>query len=338
MTAHVQPVIHRLVADVGGTNTRVGIVASDGTVAHLARLRNDQHAGLAQALKDYLAGLSSVLGTPPVDAAIAVAAPITGTEVRLTNRRDWVFSSESLAQGLGIGQVHLINDFTAVALCLPWLGEDELQPLGGVARRADRGSSPATPTVVLGPGTGLGVSALIPHDAGYVAIEGEGGHATAAAFTEQEAELIAWIREREGHVSWETLLCGAGLVRLHGAVATLGGHVGGANVEDAAEVVARADAGDRVAERSLQTFFAMLGGFAGDLALSFGAYSGVYLAGGILPRLRPRLIASDFRKRFESKGHYSQLLAPIPTALITAPEPALLGLAAFCPSQVAGAC
>jgi glucokinase len=324
----------RVVADVGGTNTRIALVGDDGTMQHLARLRNDDHAGLAEALAAWRQGLPA--GHAPLeDAALAVAAPIVGEEIALTNRPAWRFTRDSLRRALGLpGPLHLVNDFTAVALSLPRLEVGDLLVLG-----EPRCAAPLTPTrapvVVLGPGSGLGVSALVPHAAGCCAVASEGGHATLAVHDAAEARLVDRIREREGHVSAETLLCGPGLLRLHAAVAASAR--GSPTPATPSDVVRLADAGDPGAEQTLETFFALLGGFAGDVALAFGAWEGVFLAGGILPQLQERLVASAFRERFEAKGDYAGLLASVPVALVTAPEPALAGLSTFRPALLAGA-
>ncbi|MDH3769203.1 MAG: glucokinase, partial [Gammaproteobacteria bacterium] len=253
-------------------------------------------------------------------AAIAVAAPVTGDEVRMTNR-NWHFSKHVLREELKLDRLEIINDFTAVALSLPRLREKDLAPVGGGAPRT--GAAMAA----LGPGTGLGVSGLIPGPTGWAPISGEGGHTTLAAGTEREAQVIDALRDRYGHCSAERVISGPGLVVLYNTLRHLAEYP-----EDnltPREVSARAMAGDPIAHETLDMFFALLGSVAGNLALVVGALGGVFIAGGIAPALLDAMLASDFRRRFEDKGRYSEYLQAIPTSVVKHPTPALLGLASI---------
>ena len=303
-----------LIADVGGTNTRCALVDDTGNPVRISVFANARFRTLGAALKDYLKTNSA----EPVTAAIAVAAPVTGDEIRMTNR-NWHFSAQALREELRLEHIEIINDFTAVALSLPRLSEKDLAPIGGGAPR--RGMAMAA----IGPGTGLGVSGLIPGTRGWAPISGEGGHTTLAAGTEKEAQVIDALRDQYGHCSAERIVSGPGLVTLYNTLRRLA-HYPDDNLTPR-EVSARAIAGDPIAREALAMFFALLGSVAGNLALVIGALGGVFIAGGIAPALLDTMITSDFRHRFENKGRYSKYLQGIPTSVIKHPTPALLGLA-----------
>jgi glucokinase len=282
---------------------------TDGAPERVAILPTAAFAGLEDAARAYLARS----GARPRRAAFAVAAPIAGDRVVLTNR-DWSFSTEALRARLGLDELKVINDFEAIARALAHLPPAELRQVGGGA------AEPGAPVAVLGPGTGLGVSAVV--DGKPLATEG--GHVTMPAADEREAEAIARIRARLGHVSAERVLSGPGLQNLYAALAGTDG------APDPDEITARALAkADAAAEETLDMFCAMLGTVAGNLALTYGARGGVYVAGGIVPKLGTVFDASRFRARFEDKGRFREWLAPIPVFVVTAEAPALTGLASM---------
>jgi len=300
-----------LLADIGGTNARFTLLRG-GATTPLVAMRLDDFTSIEAAIAHYLGAQS--LATPPDGALLAVAGPVQGNSVRLTNR-GWQVGGAGITARLGIPRVRVLNDFEALAWALPALAPADLVAIGP-ALPAD----PNAPMAVLGPGTGLGVGAFLPgskQQLGRV-LPAEGGHASLAAGDDQEAAVIALLRRRHGHVSAERILSGPGLVALHEALAELHGQP--APGLTAAEITAGAPA-------TLAMFCAMLGSFAGNVALTFGARGGVFLGGGILPRLPAALAASAFRARFEAKGRLSPYLAAIPTWLITRPDAALVGLA-----------
>jgi glucokinase len=304
----------RLIADVGGTHSRCALVV-DGRMGEANVVLNDRHNGIADMLR---AGLAALAPEAPVtEAAIAVAAPVRGDNVNMTNR-GWQFSVEGLRRELGLERLDVINDFTAIALALPHIDDPQRVAIGGGAPLG------GAAVAVLGPGTGLGVSALIPHHGAWAAVTGEGGHVTLPASNELEARLIERARGRFGHVSAERFVSGPGLLNLYEVLALELGVPAIARTPK--EVSARAASGDDLARRTLDLFFAFLGTVAADAALTFGALGGLYLAGGILPGHRDALLASNFRTRFESKGRYLDYLRAIPTYLVTAPQPGLIGL------------
>ncbi len=307
----------RLLGDVGGTNARFAWQAAPGEpLSHVGSWLCKEHDSLLDAIRHHLR--SHGLPTPRA-CGIGIANPVVGDRVKMTNHH-WSFSIAELQRSLGVDRLVVINDFTAVALSVPWLAPQHLRRIGGGQAVAD------APRAVLGPGTGLGVSGLLPAPGGrFVAINGEGGHATLAAGNAEEAALIELLRQRFGHVSIERVLSGPGLVNLYEATATIEGAA--VHTLDPADVVERARQGsDAVCATALRHFCNLLGSAAGNLALTLGARGGVYVAGGIAPRIFGEIEASDFRRRFEDKGRFGGYLAQIPTFVIASEvSPALLG-------------
>jgi glucokinase len=302
-----------LLADIGGTNTRCATMLPGQDPARVRRYRNRDFDGLPALLAAYLDECTDE--QRPDSAALAVAGPVQGSQVQMLNI-DWAFDSATLCDALSLSKVTLINDFAALAHALPILGADDLAAAGG---------GPAQPLgnrVVLGPGTGLGVAGLVYGHSAWHAVCGEGGHVTLAASDARETELIAETTRRYGHCSAERLISGPGLALIHE-------FLHGESVTDAAELGARVAGGDQRARASLELQFELLGSVAGDLALTFGAFGGVYIGGGIVPRYLDLFLKSGFRRRFEAKGRYTRYLADIPVSVVTAPYAALTGLAAW---------
>lgn len=305
-----------LIGDIGGTNARFA-VAEQGRYADLQHLEVHHYATLQEALRQYLAALPPP--RRPRRAALALAGPIAGDDVSLTNGA-WSFSISGLQKALGFTSLVVINDFAANALAIPYLRPADCFAIGAVAGTT-RG-----PVGILGPGTGLGVSALVPANGRWDLLPGEGGHVTMPAEDDSEERILAILRRRFGHVSAERVLSGAGLVNLYHALSEIAGAA--AVNYTPAEVTAHAlDGTDARCVAAFGHFCAMLGTVAGNLALTLGATGGIYLAGGILPRFKQALAASGFRARFEAKGRMTDYLRRIPTLLILNEEPALLGLA-----------
>jgi glucokinase len=304
-----------LIGDIGATNTRFALVQADGksTAARVYAL--DDHASLADAIDSYLQEESPPV--PPEQAVLAVASPVTGDQVTLTNH-PWTFSVEELRQHLRLKRLRVVNDFAANAAAITQLGEGDRVQIGG--------GTPidATPIGVIGPGTGLGVGALVPTASGMIAIAGEGGHATMMPATSQESAILDLMRKRYDHVSAERLLSGPGLVNLYNTICELA-QAPAAPFSPAQITSPRIWSKDRHAREAAAMFYAMLGTVAGNLALTLGARGGIYIGGGIVPRLPQFLAQSEFRQRFEAKGRLRGYLAAIPTYLIVRPLPALLG-------------
>lgn len=314
-----------LVADVGGTNVRFGL-ACPGAPEVLARdsirvLRVASFETPAAAARHYL----DAVGARPVGAVLAVAGPTDGKTAKLTNHR-WSFSAADLRTATGAETVTLINDFAAVGYAVPALGEADVAPLGPLALASTGGEGKTF--AVLGPGTGLGVSALTYRNGLPVVLETEGGHASFAPATREEIDILVELGRHFERVSWERLLCGAGLVNLRRALATLAGEP--AETVTPETITARALRGaDPLSLRAVEIFCELLGAFAGDVTLIYGAWGGVLLAGGLPLPLKPWLTGERFRSRFEAKGRFAAALAKVPSALILHPFPGLLGAAGY---------
>ncbi len=311
----------RLLGDVGGTNARFGWQANaDSGIEHVLVLPCAAHETLEAAIRTYLELKSLPM---PRAGALGIANPITGDVIRMTNHH-WSFSISEMQRSLGLQQLNVINDFTALALALPSIAKDNLVQVGGTVAEA------YAPKALIGAGTGLGVSGLMPTDANdhWVAIAGEGGHVTLAAQTESEYRVIELIRHRYGHVSAERVLSGQGLVDLYLALRQMQKQQP-VDVAGAAEITAWAlQNKDPLALQSIDMFAGFLGSVTGDLALTLGARGGVYLGGGIVPRWLGWFETSQFRERFEAKGRFKAYLKDIPVWVINAVEsPALLGAA-----------
>jgi len=312
-----------LVADVGGTNARFALADLAAPVPVLSRartLKTADFASLEHAAEHYLRGV----GARPASAGIAVACPVVGDEVRLTNRA-WSFSQAALRDSLGVDRLRVCNDFGVVARALPALGASD-----HVALHGRPGSPLQGPVSVLGPGTGLGVALLVGPDPGWQVVETEGGHVSFAPQGEEELAIARWVTARFGRASNERLLSGKGLSHIDAVLRELRTR-GEARQEVAlrepADIVGAAlDGHDLDARRALARFCAVLGSVAGDTALVHGART-VAIAGGIVPRFIPFLRSSAFRERFLAKGRFAAWLESVPIIAITHPQPGLLGAA-----------
>jgi glucokinase len=306
----------RLLGDIGGTHARWAWQPHAGApLQDHAALPCAASATLFESAARYLSASHHVR---PASAGIGVAAVVAGDRVNMTNG-SWSFSIAELERALGLERCLVINDFTALALSLTELQPSDLRPMGGAA--PVRGA----PMALLGPGTGLGVSGLLPSaNNAWSALSGEGGHVTLAATSDLEAEVLSQMRRRFGHVSAERVLSGSGLVNLHDALCRLAGVV--AQPLAPADVSAAAIAGtDPQCVEAARLFASFLGNVAGNLALTLGARGGVYIAGGVVPHLGPAFDAEIFRRQFENKGRFAAYLKPVPVWLITATTPALIG-------------
>lgn len=316
-----------LVADVGGTNARFGMVAGPGAAVEDVRvLPVAGHAGPAAAVRAYLEGRPAGLPRPQ-SAAFALATALDGDHIELTNGA-WSFSRAGTQAELGLSTLLCLNDFEAQALSLPRLRSHQLRAWG--APPPDTGDvAVGTVMAVIGPGTGLGVGGVVRAPGRWLALPGEGGHATLAPADDFESAVLGHARREFPHVSAERFLSGIGLPVLCRSVAAVlaeqgqGEDVSGLPTE---QIVARGLSGESPAcSRTLDVFCAMLGGFAGSVALTLGSRGGVFIGGGIVPRLGERFFQSAFRERFEAKGRFQPFLAAIPTALITDTLAALSG-------------
>lgn len=308
-----------LVGDVGGTNARFALARRvDGrpVLEHFESFPAETHPTFLDGVKAYLDGCP----VKPTGGVIAVAGPVTDGAIDLTNS-PWRVSEGEL-QTLGLNPIRLINDFEALAWGAPVVPEDELASLGGPAQ-----GDPHAAIALVGPGTGFGVSALARDAHGReMALPSEGGHACFAPGDEVEDEVLRILRRRYDRVSIERLICGPGLLNLHRALAEIDGRE--THIDDPAQITAQAlEDPTSPCGATLARFCAMLGAVAGDIALTTGARGGVYIAGGIAPRILPFIQASPFRRRFERKGRFQDYMAAIPTKVILHKHAALLGAA-----------
>jgi glucokinase len=298
-------------ADIGATQTRCALLDDQGREVAPEVFDNADFTGVAGVLSVYLDHRRT--SDRPNRAAIAVAAPIAGDDVQMINI-DWRFSQRELRQALGLARLDVCNDFAAIAWALLHLKPADLVPIGAGQ------AVPRMTMATLGPGSGLGVAALVPAADSWAVMTGEGGHVAMPAQTPEEQNVIALLRERfGGHCSAER-----GLVNLYVALAELAGR--GQPTIKPEDVTHLAKQGEPLARKTLGMFCAMLGTVAADLAVTTGARGGVYIAGGIVPRFVDFLGKSEFRARFEAKGRYRNYVAAIPTHVIKAPLPAFRGL------------
>jgi glucokinase len=311
----------RLLGDVGGTNARWAWQAVAGApLTHVSTLPAREDASIGDCIAAYLKQHAL---PRPRQVAFGIATAVTGDTVSMTNH-PWSFSIDALRRSLGADRLRVLNDFEALAHAVPVLPAADLQAVGGGV------AVPGAALAVIGPGTGLGVSGLVSDGGGgWRVIAGEGGHVTLAASNARESSLLSVLRERFGHVSAERALSGPGLVNLYEAACLLDGE--SPSVLQPAEVLERSRPGaaehDSYCDEAVKTFAALLGTVAGNLALTLGARGGVFIGGGIVPRLGERFAALPFRSRFDDKGRFRSYVEAVPVWVITAPAPALLGAA-----------
>src|SRR5579859_444784 len=311
----MKPQFSGLVGDVGGTNARFALIDAEGRVRNLQIYPAADYAALGDVIADYLE--RTVGGRRLPRAVIAAAGPVLDGEIEFTNL-DWQVSEGDLLAQFDFEAVRLLNDFAAQALACPLLSGDSLRPIGPRLRGGSE-----CPMLVLGAGTGFGVAGLARSERGDTAISTEGGHAAFAPSDDVEVEVWNQLRTLHGRVSIERILSGRGLYELYVVLAGL--KQAEVVLGDEKAVFDAAAKGDGLANETLDRFCGILGSVAGDLALSFGARGGVFVSGGIAPRMAERLVNGAFRARFEDKGRLKPYLEQIPSSLVLHPYPALIG-------------
>jgi len=300
-----------LVADIGGTTCRFAVIGLDGRPDHIVRFPNREVPDIAAAIGRYV----TETGLKPAAGVLAIAGPIDGDEILLTNR-GWRFRLSELKNELGYTELHAINDFAAVAWAVPALGPNDLRAIGA-AEKIGPGVR-----IACGPGTGLGIAALLPENGGWRVFPSEGGHISFGPADAGEEPIFDRLRGMAGTISAETVLSGPGLIRLYQAL-----HPDAAPLASE-EILARAKAGDAAALATVTMFVRLLGRFAGDVTLVFRA-AAVYLAGGVGYGLAPLVDAREFRQSFEAHRPYEKLLTSVPTFVITERAPGLVGCAVY---------
>lgn len=320
----------RLLADIGGTYARFALETEPGEFTQAQSLRCADHPDFHAAVRAYLDSLpgsaSAGVDERVAHACVAIANPVEGDRVRMTNYH-WQFSIEEMRQRLGLETLVVVNDFTALAMALPRLKKQERQQVGG-------GNAAAQGVIgVIGSGTGLGVSGLIPSGDGWIALGTEGGHTSFSPRDEREIAILRYAWREFSHVSFERLLSGSGMALIYRALAEL--HGVKAPLRTAPEITQAAlESNDALAAETVEVFCALLGTAAGNLAVTLGSLGGVFVGGGIVPRLGPYFERSPFRRRFEERGRFSEYVASIPTFVITAEQATYKGASAILESQL----
>ena len=324
-----------LLADIGGTHARFALADT----RHAAPLVEDSirqfevsaFASLNDAAMFYLREVALSAGRAQ-QAVFAVAGRVDGDNARITNH-PWTISRPDTLAALDLRRLQLVNDFAAQAMAVNLLTAMSLQAIGPPIPELH--ASGDRTYAVLGPGTGLGVSAMIRRDGRSHVLQTEGGHVSFAATDALEAAVLERMVRRFGRVSNERLISGGGLVNLHQALADIEG-ISVAPLQPH-EVSAGAARGEPLCRRAMDLFCSVFGAIAGDLVLTLGAWDGVFLTGGLVPKLLSELKASSFRARFEAKGRFAPAMAGVPTLAVLHPQAGLLGAAAFAQRESAGA-
>ncbi|MFQ5564208.1 MAG: glucokinase [Parvularculaceae bacterium] len=310
-----------LVGDIGGTNARFAIATPEKAgvrLDHKQVFRAEDFEELPDAIRAYLESWS---GGRPARACLAVAGPVDKARIEFTNS-NWSFAPDALKAALSLETLRVINDFQAMARGAIEAPEDELLTLNPGAAVAD------APSAVLGPGTGLGLGLAVPTNGGVRIISTEGGHAAFAPQDEKEIEVLRFIRREHAYVSYERVLSGRGLVNLHRALCALAGETR-MTLQPSEITAAALDGSLPIARKATEMFCAILGVYAGNVALITGARGGVYIAGGIAPKIEDILLASKFLERFTNRDLMRAYMEAIPVKLLTSSEAALRG-AALC--------
>lgn len=308
--------IVRLVADIGGTNARFALLSAQQELSAQRTLACADYPDIVAAVNAYLV----MVGHPVIEeAGFAIANPVVGDWVQMTNHH-WAFSIEETRRLLGFRKLMFKNDVSALAMSIPTLSEQELRQLGGEVAEQD------APLAVIAPGTGLGVSGLIRSGKQWIPLEGEGGHVSLSPGNARECAILQHCWAEYDHVSAERLVSGMGLQNLYRAICSLDSVV--AQRFSPADISRRGqDQSDECCEEALSTFCGLLGSVTGNLVLTIGASGGVFIGGGIVPRLGRYFETSPFRERFEAKGRFREYLVKVPVYVITAEYPALSGIA-----------
>lgn len=308
---------YSIIADIGGTNARFALLEEGQKIPFdPVNLVCSDYKSITDAVRAYM---DLVPFAKPVKAAIAIATPVVDDNLNMTNH-SWQFSVSETRHNLGLQELKVLNDFTALALAVPYLADEKFHKVG------DGDSQNKQVKAVIGPGTGLGVSGIIPIDGKWYPIQGEGGHVSYGPLNDNESAIIEQLRGKMGHVSAEALVSGSGLSLLYETLKII--ETGQAEKLDAKVISKKAmDGVCPIATKALSIFCEILGTVAGNLALTLGARGGVYIGGGIIPSILDFFTDSDFRNRFENHGRFTDYLRDISTHVIIAEYPALLGAA-----------
>ena len=316
----------RLIADIGGTFARFALEVAPHVFEQSESLRCQDFTDFHAAVTGYLSTLKGVTAGDVKHAAVAIANPVAGDQVRMTNYH-WQFSIEEMRERLHLDNLVVVNDFTALAMAVPSLTPQQRRQFGGGA------AVPRSMVGLIGAGTGLGVSGLIPADDGWIALGTEGGHTSFSPHDEREVAILQYAWRTYSHVSFERLLSGHGIELIFSALTDRAGQP--QRTLDAPEITRLAlEGSDAICKETIDVFCAILGTAAANLAVSQGAFGGIYIGGGIVPRLGLYFDHSPFRQRFEDKGRFTDYMKGIPTFVITATDATLLGASVILASQL----
>ena len=306
----------RLIADIGGTYARFALLNENGSIQNDVILNAEDFPDFVGAYKAYLQQINNPIIT---EAAIAIANPINGDNIKMTNH-NWAFSIEEVRQNLQLERLIFKNDFAALALSIPFLKRSECYQVGGGEAKLE------SPIGVLGPGTGLGVSGLIYSGEKWLPISGEGGHVSLSPTTKKECQILDFCWQQYQHVSAERLISGSGLKKILEALCSIKGVKAKPELSPKDISKMAMNQTDELCVEALDIFCGLLGTVAGNLALTLGAKGGVYIGGGIIPKLGGFFENSSFREKFEAKGRFNDYLKEIPVFVIQSKHPALLGI------------
>ena len=314
-----------VVIDLGGTNIRFAVCnLRTGELSELKEFSCQEFIDFDSALMCYFARLKSEVK----HVCIGIACPTDGDVIVMTNL-NWQFSKKTIQKKFKLTSLYVINDYTAISLAVPFLSAEEKAQVGGGKIKKDGVK------VVFGPGTGLGVSHLIKFSEKWISLDGEGGHASFTALTHEQTHILFLLQAKFGHVSAERLLSGQGIMNIYLCLCNLLDKKPQFN-ESKFITAAALNGSCDIAQKTLNIFCQIMGGFAGNLALNLASTGGVYIAGGIVPRFIDFFLSSEFRKYFEDKGRFKTYLSSIPTFLITHNNPGLLGASVHLRQEILG--
>jgi len=313
-----------LIADIGGTNLRVGTTDINGNIENLKLYQCNQFSGLAEIIQDYLSSFDTEGAV--INACFAIACPVDNDLTSMTNL-PWEFSQRELKATLNLSTMYFINDYTAIAHAVPLLNNEQKVQLG------TGDVVPNKPISICGPGTGLGVANVVNVNNQWVSLGGEGGHVDFAPIDDTEIQILNFLLTKYEHVSYEQLLSGLGLQQIYQALMSIKGRA--PEAFEAKDITQKAINNEcDVCKETLDKFCEILGSFAGNLSLTLASFGGVYIAGGIVPRFIDYIKNSNFRSCFEAKGRFESFNQAIPTFVITEPQPGLIGASAFLCQQL----
>ncbi|NRA71026.1 MAG: glucokinase [Gammaproteobacteria bacterium] len=305
-----------LIADVGGTNIRLALV-DDETITEIECFKCDDHSSLEAVVSHYV----ELKQVSIVNACFGIAGPVVDKILKMTNL-GWSFSAQSVKNTLGCDHVSFINDYTAITMSLPALKGDQLVTIHAAP------GEPDAPRVVCGPGTGLGLAQLVKVNGFFECLSGEGGHVEFAPANQRQIALLSYLMNEFERVSAERLLSGQGIVNIYQALAFIDGEV--PQSFDASQISQGfTHKTDKLCIETMEIFYQVLAQFVGNIVLTSGAFGGVYIAGGIMPRIIDHIDFEKFIEAYSHKGRFKNYVLKSPVYLITESQPGLIGASVY---------